>query len=55
MTMDTGQGAGLRDAGDKDTTLQVLLQELCQLQAKYEFFQALPPPPNLIPVPPAVG
>ncbi|KAF6129188.1 coiled-coil domain containing 197 [Phyllostomus discolor] len=33
-TMDTGQGPGLSDAGDKDTHLQVLLQELCQLQAK---------------------
>ena len=48
VTMDTGQGAGLSDAGDKDTYLQVLLQELCQLQAKYEFFHS-PPCPCLIP------
>ncbi|XP_053522066.1 uncharacterized protein CCDC197 [Artibeus jamaicensis] len=34
VTMDTSQGTDLSDAGDKDTCLQVLSQELCQLQAK---------------------
>ncbi|KAM5178107.1 uncharacterized protein CCDC197 [Callospermophilus lateralis] len=32
--MDTAQGADPSDPGDKDGDLQVLLQELCQLQAK---------------------
>ncbi|KAK1339444.1 hypothetical protein QTO34_020127 [Cnephaeus nilssonii] len=32
--MDTGQACGRSSAGDKDRCLQVLLQELCQLQAK---------------------
>lgn len=45
--MATGQASGASNTGDgdKDGYLQVLLQELCQLQAKYEFFQAPPGPP----------
>lgn len=33
---DAGQEAGLSDSGNKDRDLQVLFQELCQLQAKYD-------------------
>lgn len=43
-TVDTGQEAGLSTTGDKDRDLQVLFQELCQLQAKYELSQAPPCP-----------
>ena len=42
--VDTGQEAGLSNTGDKDRDLQVLFQELCQLQAKYELSQAPPCP-----------
>lgn len=42
--MDTGQGAGPCDPGDEEGDLQVLLQELCQLQARYELSQGLPCP-----------
>ena len=38
---DAGQEAGPSDPGSKDRDLQVLFQELCQLQAKYELSQAL--------------
>lgn len=38
---DAGQEAGPSDPGNKDRGLQVLFQELCQLQAKYELSQAL--------------
>ncbi|CAK6431812.1 unnamed protein product [Pipistrellus nathusii] len=34
VAMDTGQAPGQNSAGHKDKCLQVLLQELCQLQAK---------------------
>ncbi|XP_016067956.1 PREDICTED: uncharacterized protein LOC107536648 [Miniopterus natalensis] len=34
VAMDTHQGSGLSSTGDKDRYRQVLLQELCQLQAK---------------------
>ena len=37
---DAGQEAGPSDPGSKDRDLQVLFQELCQLQAKYELSQA---------------
>lgn len=40
VAMDTGKGAGPSDTGDKDRDLQVLFQELCQLQAKYELSRA---------------
>lgn len=33
---DTGQGSGPSNPGEQGTYLQVLFQELCQLQAKYE-------------------
>lgn len=48
--MDTGQASGPSSTGngDKDRYLQVLLQELCQLQAKYEFSRPRRAP-NLIP------
>lgn len=35
VAVDTGQGAGPSLPGDQDRDLQVLLQELRQLQAKY--------------------
>ncbi|KAG5198318.1 hypothetical protein MJG53_012936 [Ovis ammon polii x Ovis aries] len=37
---DAGQEAGLSDSGNKDRDLQVLFQELCQLQAKYDLSRA---------------
>lgn len=40
VAMDTSQGAGPSIASDKDRDLQELLQELGQLQAKYERSQA---------------
>lgn len=51
---DAGQEVGQRDPGNKDRDLQVLLQELCQLQAKYELSRA-PLCPGPAPGPPAVG
>lgn len=44
VAMDTGQAPGPSSAGHKDKCLQVLLQELCQLQAKYAPLQAPPGP-----------
>lgn len=40
VAMDTSQGAGPSVTSDKDRHLQVLSQELCRLQAKYERSQA---------------
>ena len=40
VARDAGQEAGPSDPGSKDRDLQVLFQELCQLQAKYELSQA---------------
>ena len=40
VAMDTNKGAGPSATGDKDRDLQMLLQELWRLQAKYETSQA---------------
>lgn len=40
VAVDASQGAGRSVSSDKDRDLQVLLQELCELQAKYERSQA---------------
>lgn len=40
--VDTGRGSGPSDTGDEDRYLQLLLRELCQLQAKYTFPEAPP-------------
>ncbi|XP_054423574.1 uncharacterized protein CCDC197 [Pteronotus mesoamericanus] len=35
VAVDAGQGAGRSDSGDKNTYLQVLMKELCRLQARH--------------------
>jgi hypothetical protein len=52
--MDTDQGADLSSPGQEDEDLQVLMQELCHLQAKYEVSWALLCP-ALVPCHPQEG